>query len=223
MTTISSTTLSSLASSTADAKQKAADTYNQFLILLTTQLQNQDPLDPMQSQEFTNQLVQFSQVEQAILGNEKLDNMLTQWNNNQIGQSLGYIGKDVYYKGEEIYHEGGDVKLGYAIEGDSKQAKMRIVDENNQVVRTLSLPAGTTSGNITWDGKDEFDVAAPLNKKYTIRIDALNAANEPLKSYSGVPAHVEGVETLNGVLYLALNGDRRVDATSVLSISEPDA
>lgn len=223
MTTISSTTLSSLASSTADAKQKAADTYNQFLILLTTQLQNQDPLDPMQSQEFTNQLVQFSQVEQAILGNEKLDNMLTQWNNNQIGQSLGYIGKDVYYKGEEIYHEGGDVKLGYAIEGDSKQAKMRIVDENNQVIRTLSLPAGTTSGNITWDGKDEFDVAAPLNKKYTIRIDALNAANEPLKSYSGVPAHVEGVETLNGVLYLALNGDRRVDATSVLSISEPDA
>jgi NAD(P)H-hydrate repair Nnr-like enzyme with NAD(P)H-hydrate epimerase domain len=43
-----------------------------------------------------------------------------------------------------------------------------------------------------------------------------------LKTYTGVPAHVEGVETIDGILYLALNGDRRIDASTVLSISEPD-
>ncbi|NBX65989.1 MAG: flagellar hook capping family protein [Proteobacteria bacterium] len=222
MPSVSSSTLSALATSTGDAKKKAADTYNQFLILLTTQLKNQDPLDPMESQEFTNQLVQFSQVEQAIIGNEKLDSMLNQHNSNQIGQSIGYIGKDVYFKGNTVHNEGHDFKIGYAIDGVSKDAKLRVIDKNNQVIRTLNIPTGTLSGNVTWDGKDEFGAAVALNENYTLRLDALNAANEPLKSYTGVPAHVEGVETLDGVLYLALNGDRRVEATSVLSVTEPD-
>lgn len=222
MATVSTTSLASLATSTTDAKKKAADTYNQFLQLLTTQLQNQDPLDPMQSEEFTNQLVQFSQVEQAIIGNEKLDTLLTQVSNNQLGQSLSYIGKDVYYKGTSIYNEGQPMKVGYAIEGEPKSASLRIIDKNGQVVRTLSLPQGSASGNITWDGKDEFGVAAAANQNYTVRVDALSAEDKSLKTYTGVPAHVEGVETLEGVLYLALNGDRRIDASTVLSISEAD-
>jgi flagellar basal-body rod modification protein FlgD len=220
MTSISTSTLNSLAQKTSDAKAKAADTYNQFLTLLTTQLQNQDPLDPLKSEEFTNQLVQFSQVEQAILSNDKLDSLLTQSSNNQIGQSIGYIGKNVYYKGNKIYNEGDPIKIAYAIDGESSSAKMRIVDKDGQTVRTLEIPAKNTAGNLTWDGKDDAGQIAPKDATYTVRIDALGSENKALPSYTGVPGHVSGIETLEGILYLSLKGDTRIDATEVLSISE---
>ncbi|MCB1538598.1 MAG: flagellar hook capping family protein [Rhodospirillales bacterium] len=221
MTSISSTTLSTMATGTADAAKKAGDTYNQFLTLLTTQLQNQDPLDPMNSSEFTNQLVQFSQVEQGILTNQKLDTLLGQLNNNQMGQSLGYIGKDIYYKGDTVYYDGSGLKIGYAIDGDAKTAKLRVLDANKNVVRTMDITAGNTSGNLTWDGKD--DQGLPVaDGTYSVVVDALDSTGTQIGTYTGVPARVQGVEMTDGVLYLAVNGDRRIDATTVLSISEPD-
>jgi flagellar basal-body rod modification protein FlgD len=176
----------------------------------------------MESNEFTNQLVQFSQVEQGILTNEKLDSMLSQTNANQMGQSLSYIGKDVYYKGDTVFLEDmKPLKIGYAIDGDPKSAKMRILDKDGTIVRTMEIPATNVSGNLTWDGKDDFEQACD-DGIYTVRIDALSTTDEPIETYAGVPAHVEGVETLDGTLYLALNGDRRIEAATVLSISEPD-
>lgn len=220
MPSISNATLDSLTGKTDNATKKAADTYNQFLQLLTTQLQNQDPLDPMESAEFTNQLVQFSQVEQGILTNEKLDSLLGQTSANQIGQSLAYIGKSVYYKGDNVYFEGDPLQIGYAIDGDSKSAKMRIVGPDGQTVRTLDIKAGNTSGSLVWDGKDDLGQTVPLDKAYTVRVDAVSKTDTALPSYTGVPAMIEGVETIDGVLYLALNGGRRVPAANALSVSE---
>jgi len=220
MTSISNAALDSLIEKTTAATTKAAETYNQFLILLTTQLQNQDPLDPMESAEFTNQLVQFSQVEQQILGNQKMDTLVQQTNSNQMGQSLSYIGKDVYFKGDSVHFEGEPLKIGYAIDGESKSAKMRILDEDGQTIRVIDLEAKTTNGSVVWDGKDDFGQMASTDKTYSVRCDALSANGDPIKTYTGVPAHVEGVETLDGVLFLALNGERRVEASTVLSVSE---
>lgn len=220
MPSISSAALDSLTGKTSAATTKAGETYNQFLILLTTQLQNQDPLDPMESNEFTNQLVQFSQVEQQILGNEKMDTLLQQTNANQMGQSLSYIGKSVYYKGDTVFYDNEPLKIGYAIDGDSKTAKMRILDQDGQTVRTMEIKAGNTSGSLVWDGKDDLGQDMPTGKIYSVRVDALSKTDTPLTSYTGVPADVTGVETMDGVLFLALNGERRIQADTVLSISE---
>src|SRR6478735_4764848 len=83
-TTTTSTTASSSTSatgssstSTAASSAKLTQSYDSFLKLLTTQLQNQDPMSPMESSEFTNQLVQFSQVEQQISQNSKLDKLVS--------------------------------------------------------------------------------------------------------------------------------------------------
>jgi len=222
MPSISSAALDSLAGKTTAATTKAGETYNQFLILLTTQLQNQDPLDPMESAEFTNQLVQFSQVEQQILSNEKMDALVQQTNANQMGQSLAYIGKAVYFNGDTVYYEGEKLKIGYAIDGESKSAKMRILDENGQTIRAMDITPGNLSGSLEWDGKDDFGQEVAKDKVYSVRVDALSKTDEPIKSYTGVPANVTGVETMDGVLFLALNGERRMEAANVLSISERD-
>jgi flagellar basal-body rod modification protein FlgD len=80
--TTAKTTGSSATTSTAASSAKLTQDYNSFLKLLTTQMQNQDPLSPMESTEFTNQLVQFSQVEQQISQNTKLDKLVSLQNNN---------------------------------------------------------------------------------------------------------------------------------------------
>ena len=72
-----------------------AETFDNFLLLLTTQLQNQDPLDPLESNEFTQQLVQFSGVEQQIKMNEKLDMMIAGQAFNEAAQAVGFLGKEI--------------------------------------------------------------------------------------------------------------------------------
>ena len=72
-----------------------AETFDTFLTLLTTQLQYQDPLDPMDTNEFTSQLVEFTGVEQAISTNKKLDSLISLQTDMQLNNAVGYIGKTV--------------------------------------------------------------------------------------------------------------------------------
>lgn len=217
---ITSGALDRLASNTGTSTDKVAQTYSDFLRLLTTQLQHQDPLDPTDTNEFTNQLVQFSQVEQQISSNQKFDVMLQLQNNSLATASIGYIGKDVFYRGDTVANEGDALKVGYTMDASPASAKLRIVDEDKVTVRTFELPAGTSTGNIEWDGKDDNGVATE-HGVYSIQIDALDADGKSITTYAGVPARVVGVETIDGTVYLALNGDRQVRAIDVLSVSMP--
>ena len=88
-TTAKTSSSSTSTTTTAAASSKLTQDYNSFLKLLTTQMQNQDPLSPMELTEFTNQLVQFSQVEQQISQNSKMDKLIGLQNNNQ---TLGFAG-----------------------------------------------------------------------------------------------------------------------------------
>ena len=105
----SDVTLTSTATSAAKTQAqsvKLAEDFTQFLTLLTTQLQNQDPLNPMDSTEFTNQLVQFSQVEQSINTNQKLDDLLALQLGGLSTVALGYVGMDVTYTSTEMNWDG---------------------------------------------------------------------------------------------------------------------
>ena len=85
---------------------KLADDFQQFLTLLTTQLQNQDPLSPMDSTEFTNQLVQFAQVEQSINSNQKLDDLVALQLSSISSVALGYVGMDISYISSDMHNDG---------------------------------------------------------------------------------------------------------------------
>ena len=92
---------------TANSSQTLSADMNTFLTLLTTQLKYQDPMDPMDTAEFTNQLVQYSSVEQAIQTNSKLDNLLTLTVSNLGAQAISYIGKTAQVLGDVMPLEGG--------------------------------------------------------------------------------------------------------------------
>jgi len=105
---------------TSNSSAQLADDFDQFLQLLTVQLQNQDPLNPTDTAEFTNQLVAFSGVEQQINTNQKLDNLVSLQLSNTFSSALGYVGLDASYVSSEAFYDGSnDVKINYAISGDS--------------------------------------------------------------------------------------------------------
>jgi flagellar basal-body rod modification protein FlgD len=219
MTTISGLTTD--AASTKATQQTLASDFNDFLTLLTTQLQNQDPLDPMDSSEFTNQLVQFSQVEQQINANQKLDSLLALQLSSSISAALGYVGLDASYVSNDVYFDGSDpMKITYSMAETSVKTTLNIYDSEGKKVYSESVDGDVGINEFTWDGKDEFGTTMPEGT-YNIKIDALNGNDQAVSSTVVVQGNVRGIETQDGEILL-LVGDRAVPISNVLNASVPD-
>lgn len=220
---VNSVTASSLAqdvTSTTKSSNKLSQDFDDFLVLLTTQMQNQDPLSPMESTEFTNQLVGFSQVEQQINQNQKLEQMLSLQLSSMSTTALGYVGMEVSHLGDGAYYDGeSPMPINYVINGDAVDAKLRVVNEDGNIVKTISLD--TTGSNETiWDGTNEFsDNVAAGN--YTFRVDALDKSGEAVDADTAVTGEVVGIEAQDGIVQLLLKGDYIVPMGSVLTAKNP--
>lgn len=218
---VSLDTVSNQINKTATSKDKLSKDYTEFLKLLTTQLQNQDPLNPMDSTEFTNQLVQFSQVEQAINSNQKLDSLLSLQLSNVASTALGYVGLDINYTSAELNFDGAKpVNINYALNTAATTSKINIINKDGNVI--YSANAGTDTGKhaFKWDGKTTDGLTAPAGT-YTVRIDALDADGKAISTTTVVSGHVHGIETQDGVINL-LVGDRAVPVGNVLNATQPE-
>lgn len=202
------------------AKQAADENFDLFLSLLTTQLQNQDPLDPMDTGEMTNQLVQFSSVEQSIATNSNLEELISLTNSQSSDNAVQYIGKEV-----EALSTARDFKQGstsdwrYSVAEDSPEVKISIIDSSGASVhsQTLSKDAGTH--DFSWDGSlDEGGTAS--DGTYFLSVTALDAAGEPVNTDVRTFGTVDTVDFTSNPPILIVDG-LPVSLTSVTSVSEP--
>lgn len=132
-----------------------SDNYETFLTLLTSQLQNQDPLQPTDTAEFTKQLVQYSQVEQSIKTNDKLDNVISAINNGQPNQALGYMGKTVEIQSNGIALQDGKAHLTVSTDTPASSAVFEISDaKTGELIRTIELSKFAGTQDVDWDGLD---------------------------------------------------------------------
>ena len=204
---------------TASSSNKLADDFSQFLNLLTTQLQNQDPLSPMDTSEFTNQLVLFSGVEQQINSNQKLDSLVSLGLANSFTSSLSYVGMEVSYLSSDLHFDGSrPVNINYALDGTAVESKISILNaDGEEVFSDNAALSGTDS--FTWDGTlDAGGKAEPGT--YQVRINALDIDNKPVKATTVVDGRVEGIETQNGTIFLLI-GERAVSVSNVLNANVP--
>lgn len=207
-------------SQTNAASAQLSEDFSDFLNLLTVQLQNQDPLDPMDTSEFTNQIVAFTGVEQQINTNQKLDDLVALELSSSLGSALSYVGLDISYVSGEFYYDGTNpASMQYALNGEAVDATVRVVDAQGEVV--YEEDGSTAAGNqdFTWDGTDSNGQPLPEGT-YEIRIDALDIDDEPVIATTVVTGRVRGVETQNGLLF-ALVGDRAVSLANILNANEP--
>lgn len=209
------------AQNTASQRISLAEDFTQFLTLLTTQLQNQDPLSPMDSTEFTNQLVQFSQVEQQINMNAKMDNLVALQLASISSVALGYVGMDISYIGNEANFDGQTpVEINYALADAAMTAKINIYDEEGVLVYTSDAPKASGTNKFTWDGKNTGGATVEPGT-YTVKIDALDGKEKVIETSTVVSGRVKGIETQNGVVYV-LVGDRAVPMNSIVNAKVPE-
>ncbi len=148
-----------------------ADNFNTFLVLLTAQLQNQDPLAPMDSTQFTQQLVQFSQVEQQIRTNEQMETLVGQYQAASASAALSYLGKDAIIEADETYLAGGEANWAYELpDGGAEHVSITVRDSAGRAVyATEDVPITEGEHLFTWDGKKTNGETA-ADGVYTIEI-----------------------------------------------------
>ena len=191
-----------------------AKNFDTFLTLLTTQLKNQDPTSPMDSKEFTNQLVMFSQVEQSINQNKNLEKLLAMFATQQNSNNLNFIGKIVDVDDNQIeLQQGGSGFWSYELPAGATNVKYNILNSAGKVVRTVTSTApdgGFPKGRIelAWDGKDGESNALPAGK-YKLEVVAKDSGG---KSIDGVKVYARGyvssVDTVDGEQHLVVSGNK---------------
>lgn len=193
--------------------------YETFLTLLTTQLKNQDPTQPTDTGEFTKQLVQYSQVEQQIQTNSKLEAIQTQLKNGQTDQALGYLGKTVEVQSNGIALQNGQVKMTISTDTAAASSTLQISDgKTGKAVRTISLTKSAGSQEVVWDGKDDSGKQL-ADGTFKAEVKAKDATGKAITGTIMSFGKVTGIDMTAGEPYLAL-GDMYITTTNVLSIKE---
>src|SRR5579875_2627593 len=179
-----STVTSSAAGSLGDiaSGQNSLNTsYQDFLTLLTTQLQNQDPSSPMDPNAFTQQIVEMTGVQQQLLSNQLLQQLVSAQNGG-VASAVGLIGKTVTAQSSNAVLTGGQASWNYTLPSAATEATMTVSDANGQVVwsgAAPSLSAGQSS--FTWNGQNSYGQKLPDGGTYTLSItaDASGASMTP--------------------------------------------
>lgn len=205
--------------STAQANTTLAQDFQQFLTLLTVQLQNQDPLSPMDSTEFTNQLVSFTQVEQQISANQKMDDLIALGLNESMSNAQSYVGKTVSYIGAELYFDGAPQTITYSLPTTASSATFRVYDATGALVHEESASKESGAHDMIWSGKTAEGSSLPTGT-YAIEIDALDPNGTPIEATTVVNGLVNGIESQNGQIFL-LVGERAVSTGNILNTQLP--
>ncbi|NKB20147.1 MAG: flagellar hook assembly protein FlgD [Alphaproteobacteria bacterium] len=202
------------------AGAKLADNFDTFLQLLTTQLQNQDPLDPQDSAEFVNQLVQFSEVEQSIASNKSLEQLLDLQTTTQGTAALNYIGQTVEASGATAPLQGNRAQFSYTLPDNTETTNLIISDENGSVVFSTSGETDTGQHDFVWDGNDSNGTQLPEGA-YTLTVSAQNSDGDPVTATTSVSGLVTGVETGDAGALLSL-GLVKIPLTNVISVQQQE-
>jgi flagellar basal-body rod modification protein FlgD len=209
-------------SKVAQSRATIADNFDTFLNILTTQLKNQNPLDPLDTNQFTQQLVQFTGVEQQLKTNEFLETLMLSTQNTAKSEAVSYIGKQVTATGKtgELTDEKA-VFWAYDAEAAVANATVTIKNAQGTVVysETGSLESGP--GTFRWDGKTSDNNVAP-NGTYTIEIKGTNLSGATIDVSTSSVGVVTGVDFTGDVPILTV-GNRKVAITDVTDVRQPSS
>ena len=193
------------ASAAERARTTLAVDFDNFLTLLTTQLQHQDPLDPLDSNDFVAQLVSFTGVEQAVRSNANLEALIDLFKLSQSASAIGYLGTTIEAKGDTTMLADGKAVYLYRLPETAASTGIMITNDQGDVVFTGN--GGTSAGEhvFAWDGRNNDGVAQPEGV-YKISLSARDADGNIVPVTTMISGQVTGIETLESKLVLVVNG-----------------
>ena len=208
-------TASSSNNSTSSSQVTTA--YNTFITLLTTQLQHQDPLNPTNTDTFTQELIQLSGVEQQLTTNQTLSSMNTDLSTITQANGLGYVGKTVTASGSTSPLQDGSAQWDYTLNSPAKDVTLTVKDSSGNTVYSTSGNPASGQHSFSWNGTNS-DGTTVSSGDYTLGVSATDTSGNPVSTTTSMVGKVTGVDTSGGATQLAV-GDIQVPIGNVTAIN----
>ena len=222
-TTSPTTTPAATTGTQADLASGAGNlstSYNSFLTLLTTQLKNQDPTSPLDTNQFTQQLVQLTGVQQQLLSNQLLQQLVSATGTGGgAAGAVGLIGKTVTAGANQGVLTGGKVAWGYDLGSAASNATLSVANAAGTVVWSGSAPdLSAGSHPFTWNGQDSSGRQLPDGGTYTLSVAASDAAGAAITATPQITGVVGSVQTVAGQTVVQIGGST-APVSSITSVS----
>jgi flagellar basal-body rod modification protein FlgD len=189
---IPTSSTSASGSSSVVGQTQIAQNFDTFLQLLTTQLKNQNPLDPLDTNQFTQQLVQFAQVEQQMKQNDSLSTLISLEKATQTTAALSFLGSSVVVDGDTAKLSNGQAAWSFTSD-KTASAVINIKDSNGQVVYTESRTVSAGPQDFKWNGRNTSGQMM-ADGNYTISITAKDASGNIAAIATEVQGTVDGID-----------------------------
>ena len=192
---------------------------NTFLKLFITQLQNQNPLNPTDSEQFVAQLAQFSSLEQATQTTSLLQQLINQGTDQGRFEAVNLIGHEVLARGNTVeLDQNGEGDLVYQLAGNIASGTVTITDLAGKVVRTLTLqPQAAGQQTLVWDGLDNAGSSVPPGV-YQFTVDPVNTDGTGVSATTFLRESVKSAQWENGQAKLILASGTSLSTNDVLSV-----
>lgn len=199
-----------------------ASNFETFLTLLTSQLKNQDPLSPVDSNQFTAQLTQMAGVEQQLLTNDLLKSLVSAQGGGGLGQAATYIGKEATAAWSATRMADGEASWSYELGSNAASATLQVLDGSGKVIWSGDAPAKTTGMHeFTWDGEATTGNDGQDGQVYSLKIVAKDAAGGAVDAQVLTRGRISGVEMYDGEAYLTI-GKSIVPLSTIIALEEPE-
>jgi len=193
-----------------------------FLTLLVAQLENQDPLNPLESTEFTSQLAQYSSLEQLFNVNKNLELISSGQEEASKLQALDFIGKEIVAEGENLLLEQGETSMGSFNLDEVADCSVFITDANGYYVRKMSLGyLEPGSHDFEWDGLDDSGNIQETGI-YNFKVTAVTEDGQTLSVNQMITGKITGVD-LEGDSPILYMGEIPISLSQVVDISFPES
>lgn len=204
-TTATATSSSSSTSAGSAANLQIAGNFQTFLTLLTTQLQNQNPLDPLDTNQFTQQLVEFAGVEQQMNTNDSLASLIALQKTSGATQALNFVGKTAVVNGSTASLTDSSATWELSVPSASTLT-VNITNSVGQTVYTGTYAANAGNNQpFTWNGHNSDGTQAP-DGQYTMSATAVDDSNKPVAITTMIQGLVSSVDLTQQPPLLSING-----------------
>ena len=217
MSTVSAGATSPTSNSRSSVASNAlSGNYELFLTLLTTQIQNQDPLDPLDSAEYTNQLVQYSSVEQSIQTNQYLETLVSAMESSRASSYVSYLGAKVTASGNTTMLDEGAASWNYSLKDDA-EGTVEIRNASGALIFSDDLSLSKGSNTYHWNGINNSGTTSD-DGAYTITFKMKDSQGQKVPVSTEFSGVVDEVDLSSGDAILKI-GSLRVPVSSVLTVS----
>ncbi|MCP9627683.1 flagellar biosynthesis protein FlgD [Rhodopseudomonas palustris] len=220
MTSVAATTASAATATTSTTSASSATSLSSsdFLNLLVSELQNQDPLNATSTTDFINQVTSYANFTEQQQINSSMSSLASSFSSLVTLNSVNYIGHTVEAKTDTATLSGGSATFGYTLSSAASDVAISIKDSSGNTVWSGTGSGNAGSNSFTWDGKNASGTQLSDGGQYSIAVTATDSAGNSVYQYSTVTGTVTGIDASTSTPSLLVNGVA-VSASNVIGVS----